>query len=439
MFAQRKVGSGAGNRIFVRLTMRRSYVIPEHGLLRRASDFARGVAGPETVWLPDAAFEELKAFVLHYQADPVLSCGWLKGREVIRARNYVGVLETPGGTRLEILPKLPNARTALLTMLRHLRGQPFRQLPGSREGRADLPLWEVFVSAFLHVLTDAIRPGVQTAYATQERDEPYLRGRLQLARQLRRGPGSVGRLAVVMDQRVADVPPNRLLKAALQYVEPRTAQVDNQRLIRQLQAVLADVPPSQRPDEDVRAARLAGRLFARYEPALAWAELLLTGRTPDPLAPAARPWLNLALLFPMERVFEAYVAAGFRRYGEGTVSVQEASRHLITEPGGGQTLRLRPDLVRRQPGRVTVLDTKWKWLDPGKATGTYGLDPGDLYQLYAYGRKYEADELVLIYPAHEGFREPLPRLQYEPTLGLRVVPFDLSRPLAEEVRKILLL
>ena len=119
------------------------------------------------------------------------------------------------------------------------------------------------------------------------------------------------------------------------------------------------------------------------------------------------------------------------------MQVQESGAWLIDDHQGTPRFRLRPDLMLRHNDRIIVLDTKWKLLNADDKTGHYGIDQADLYQLYAYGKKYDAAELVLIYPAHNQFRQPLQLFGYDADLRLRVVPFDLDKPLNQEVAALL--
>jgi 5-methylcytosine-specific restriction endonuclease McrBC regulatory subunit McrC len=48
-----------------------------------------------------------------------------------------------------------------------------------------------------------------------------------------------------------------------------------------------------------------------------------------------------------------------------------------------------------------VIDTKWKLLSPGKK-GRNGVAEADLYQLYAYARRYGCARSVLLYPHTNG-------------------------------------
>lgn len=46
-----------------------------------------------------------------------------------------------------------------------------------------------------------------------------------------------------------------------------------------------------------------------------------------------------------------------------------------------------------------MLDTKWKMLDLGKPN--YGISQADMYQMYAYQKKYGAENVTLLYPRTE--------------------------------------
>ena len=47
------------------------------------------------------------------------------------------------------------------------------------------------------------------------------------------------------------------------------------------------------------------------------------------------------------------------------------------------------------------MDTKWKRLNKN-ASANYGISQADMYQMYAYSKKYHTSEIWLLYPYHEG-------------------------------------
>jgi 5-methylcytosine-specific restriction enzyme subunit McrC len=168
-----------------------------------------------------------------------------------------------------------------------------------------------------------------------------------------------------------------------------------------------------------------------YESALDWSKLILKG-----LSPIAKQGQHHApsLLFPMEAVFEAYVAKHLtKQLGDDFVlKAQASSQHLVAHENQ-RWFRLKPDLLVKQKQTTRlVLDTKWKLLDSAKKNGRekYQLSQSDFYQLYAYGHHYldGCGEIVLIYPKTDAFADPLPVFDFPKTSGMRlwVLPFCLK-------------
>ena len=74
-----------------------------------------------------------------------------------------------------------------------------------------------------------------------------------------------------------------------------------------------------------------------------------------------------------------------------------------------------------------ILDAKWKKIDSSKPDKNYGIAQSDLYQLYAYGKRYKCRKLALIYPQTHKFKAPLTyRLVNE--LTLICLLFDVTAP-----------
>ena len=432
----------------------KSHSISEYGLIRRQADFPDGINNLGELFVSDETFEQIKQLAFEAgSADVLLTFFVQKGRETIRVHNYAGLLELSDGTQLEILPKIgPSdiARPVLLSMLRYLRHSPFQTLTPAHTKATRLPLWEVFISLFLDAIELLVRQGLQPTYVSIDENQRFWRGKFQATRHQRENAHHAERLAVVYDQLTTNIPANRVLKTALFYVQHQPLSPAMQQRIRQLLSALAEVPTSPSLPDDLvaiqqRAGVSASRLFHRYEPALRWAEALLGGRVfgvkPAQIHP--RRLISPSLLFPMQRVFEDYVAHGVRNYwpNADAVTVQESSAHLVDAHSGRPKFKLRPDILVRQGGRTLVLDTKWQRLnsqESGAASnmGNYGIQQADLYQLYAYGKKYAANDLFLIYPTNDPFREPLPVFNYDDITRLHVVPFDPVNPLADEVEKL---
>lgn len=112
-----------------------------------------------------------------------------------------------------------------------------------------------------------------------------------------------------------------------------------------------------------------------------------------------------ALLFPMEKVFEAYVAKNLKRVLADLpweVSTQDKGHYLFNRPS---QFALRPDLVIvREDQSTIVLDTKWKSLT-SQPRQNYGISQADMYQMYAYSKKYNTPEIWMIYPVNKEMQD----------------------------------
>ena len=56
-----------------------------------------------------------------------------------------------------------------------------------------------------------------------------------------------------------------------------------------------------------------------------------------------------------------------------------------------------------------------------------GINQADMYQLFAYGKKYRCKQIALVYPKTEQFCKPL-RYNFDEELSLYCFPFDMTKP-----------
>lgn len=368
--------------------------------------------------------------------------GWLRltqkrGRRAVQVSSFVGVIRAPDGFQIEVLPKVgkvigggdAQARQLLIEMLRCLGGFRHIQTDSAKLAATRMPLLEVFIGEFLGAVEYIVKRGLRSDYSTRQDNVFALRGKLQIGAHLRQNLCRRDRFFAEFDEFSPDRPENRLLHAALKHVLSWTASQTHQQLARELCFVFADVPVSERPTVDFARVRL-DRGMGHYADALAWARLILEEESPLTGAGGHRA---PSLLFPMEAVFEAYVAKNLARQLVHPFSLRtQAHGFSLVRHLEQNWFRLKPDLlVKESAANFLVLDTKWKLLDGQKSTGTdkYGLSQADFYQLYAYGQSYMdgQGDVVLIYPKTETFSQALPVFEFPKSKGLRlwVLPFCL--------------
>lgn len=360
-----------------------------------------------------------------------------RGRRVVQVTSFVGVIRAPDGFQIEVLPKVgkaigggaKEARQLLIEMLCCLQGFRHVQTDSAKISAARMPLLEVFIAEFLSTVERIVKSGLRSDYSSQQDNLFALRGKLLMAPHLRQNLYRADRFFTEHDEFSTDRPENRLLHAALRRVLMLSASQANQQLARELQFVFADVPASAQPRIDFQRVRL-DRGMGYYADALAWTRLILDEESPLTGTGSHRA---PSLLFPMEAVFEAFVAKHLaRQLARPLILKTQARSHHLVRHREQNWFRLKPDLLIRESGRdALVLDTKWKLLDSLKANGTdkYGLLQSDFYQLQAYGQSYldGQGDVVLIYPKTAAFDQPLPVFEFPKLEGLRlwVLPFCL--------------
>lgn len=349
--------------------------------------------------------------------------------DTISVQNYVGVIETPCGTRIEILPKhvsgtldVTKIRTLLITMITESIGLKPRRAGNADVEAFNLPMTEWFAGAFLEEASDLMRRGLRSGYTTVEAREPFLRGRLDVAKQIR-ASGGLHQFSVHLDEYSLDRPENRIMRSAVEHVARNTTSPENWRRARELSTLLGDVPESRNVGADFGKWE-RGRQLADYTRAKPLAELLLNNRLPFATAGNHR---GMSMLFPMERLFERYVFSAVEAsLKAGFKAVWQPSRHHLCSAGGEGWFQLKPDILVLSQTRTWIIDAKWKRLNRHR-NANYGLTQSDFYQLFAYGQKYMngTGDMFLMYPAVEEFPELPKPFEFTRALRLHVLPFDM--------------
>ncbi len=170
------------------------------------------------------------------------------------------------------------------------------------------------------------------------------------------------------------------------------------------------------------------RLMESYKSIRIWTELILYKQNP---ATQRGNHTGIALLFPMEYLFEDYVAYHLRKQlpSGWRLRTQVQDHSLVANHNEKPMFRLKPDLLLEGPDeKKIVLDTKWKLLDETNRQDKYGISQSDIYQMYAYGKKYMdgKGDVYLIYPEHEKFKIELDTFSFNVDLRLNVIPFGLQ-------------
>jgi 5-methylcytosine-specific restriction enzyme subunit McrC len=357
-----------------------------------------------------------------------------EGQRHLKLDQYVGFLQSPDGTTLEILPKhvdkaddLPGLRRLTARMIHQALDIPPRTAEPAALNLFDYPLSEWIIQQFLLATERIIQRGVRFEYQRVEEESRFVRGQIDLGKQLRQAPGRKHRLHIRHDIYTPDRPENRLIKSALSSAGRITRHPGNWRLAHELLHYMDPVPASTDYRADFALWR-NDKLVMHYRPVRPWCELLLWELNPT-TSPGA--WSGISLLFPMDRLYERFVGACLRRtLAPGAWLVEQARSETLCMHNGMPWFELQPDMLIHKDRKRWVLDAKWKRLDAsrGTADAKYDLSQQDFYQMFAYGHRYLLGEgdAFLIFPKTDSFEHPLPPFAFSKDLTLWVVPFDLE-------------
>ena len=368
----------------------------------------RGIEPKEGIIpLPHDDFEALESFVLENRGDnaeplELMSIGARAGMgKTITARNYVGYISFKDGTSIQIRPKLTaggddiSERAIFLKMLQAVMDLPMKEFDVARLSTTKMGVLEPFIRMFVSAATDLAKCGLRGGYREREGNERFLKGKVDFARTLELNHAHKERVYVRYDEFTVDRPENRLIKSTLRLLRGETRSEATKRNIGQALALFDEVDFSENIEQDFGACRL-DRTMSAYEPILKWCSVFLRGESFTSFKGSE---IASSLLFPMETLFESYVAKCLCKIAHAnrwTATAQDKGRYLYDQP---RKFRMKPDIVLRHSDLPpVVLDTKWKRI--GHAAND-GMSQADMYQMYAYQHRYGASKSILVYPLHE--------------------------------------
>lgn len=418
------------------------YQISEYGRIKSLDEVKKPIRNNE-ICIPGESFNNLWTFILEKQnnsdsPDKAFELFTRGGKRIIKAKNYVGVVETKTRDVIEVLPKIygvdssEEAKKIFLKMLKVLK--KFNNLSfqdASLQSKDDFPILELFITNYIIEAEKLLMQGLKKGYVKNESNQRFLKGKLLFRQHISHNLVDKTKFYVSFNQFEADIPINRILKSTLAKLLNLTKSNSNGRKISRLSDILSDIPISNNVEADLNFIKNLNRLYSSYSRVVEWSEIFLLNKG---FTNFSGKTVNQAMLFPMEKVFESFVAYQIRRYSKSfSVSTQHKKFHLVEKFKEKPKFRLKPDIFasNKQGDGCVVLDTKWKIID--EKLKRKSIQQSDMYQLYAYGRKYLRGYgepiLYLIYPYNKEFTEELPPFYYEKEgdfwLKLYARPFDL--------------
>ena len=373
-------------------------------------------------WLNKADFTELRSFFLKQEegasgslslpgleTEEATACMKLSaskyGQEILTVQNYVGTIMLSTGTTIEILPKLfkddkqenrESARRLVVEMLKACGLITYKSFQNANLKYEKMPIFEIYVRIFLNEIFDLYKKGLKSGYELKQENEKFLKGKLLFSQHIKYNFAHAERFFVEYDEFSVNRPENRLIKATLERLKRVTQAEENKRDLRRLLMIFEDVESSAHIESDFQKCT-GGRNMKEYEGILSFCKMFLRGLSYSTYAGKHN---TLALLFPMEKLFEGYIAKKLKeQMTDWKVVPQCKGQYLFTEP---KMFLLKPDVYLEKDEKVILLDTKWKVLFDDRRQN-FGISQADMYQMYAYYNRYsKVKRVVLVYPKPNG-------------------------------------
>ena len=369
-------------------------------------------------YLETAAFLDLVEFIHEFSeneenADALdfMRIGYKRNvGDVVTIKNYVGLIQMKNGCQVQVLPKISfdtgedagnkETKRVFLKMLKSMKDFPSKVFNDANLKVDRMNLYEIFINMYLQEVRQLVKRGIKSAYVGQEDNLRYYKGKLLTSQHIRNNVTHKERFYVAYDEFHPNRPENRLIKATLLKLQKLTSSAENAKEIRQLLTAFEMVDPSANYTKDFSQVTI-DRNTKDYEMLMQWSKVFLLNKSFTTFSGKST---SRALLFPMESVYESYVAQQMKKvFGPAgwEVSSQDKGYYLFTEPR--KQFALRPDIVCQRDGRTVIMDTKWKSLINSERAN-YGISQSDMYQMYAYSKKYGTSEIWLLYPLNDEMR-----------------------------------
>lgn len=258
---------------------------------------------------------------------------------VIQARNYVGLVQLESGYQIQVLPKIDfieEDKTDSITtkvFLKMLRSM--KDFPGKVYNTANLKtdrmnLYEIFISMYIQQVIELTKRGLKSSYISVNENLNFYKGKLLINEHIKRNMVHREKFYVSYDEFHINRAENRLIKATLLKLQKISMFSSNIKAIRQLLVFFEMVDISTNYVEDFSKV-IIDRNTKDYEDIMIWSKVFLMNKS---FSTFTGNTYSRALLFPMEKVYEAYVAQNMRQVlGEinWDVSTQDRGYYLFEE------------------------------------------------------------------------------------------------------------
>jgi 5-methylcytosine-specific restriction enzyme subunit McrC len=325
---------------------------------------------------------------------------------LVHANNYVGFIQFENN-HLEIYPKVFKCETTPAPlMLRHLFfwfsycrkwKLPFTKSSLSTSESLDLP--EMIINVMANTLFNTVSSQPISLYHSIEETLLKPKGKINFSKYLSKGFINANHHHVDCDYEpfIFDNKLNRTIKFTCRLLLQRTKLYENQEILQRIIFILDEVDDQPCTHIELETIIL-NPLFSDYSEVKDICKYVIQQLMYSNEQYEFSQW---CLLFPMEHIFEDFIAGFLETHfsAEWKVEYQKSNLNLSVMP---QAFQMQHDIFltsKKDPSRAIIIDTKYKLRDRNfKRDKKKGVVQSDMYQMVTYALRRGCKEVIILYP-----------------------------------------
>lgn len=329
----------------------------------------------------------------------------------LKSNKYAGVIHFEG-EKINLLPKIffDNSRTSdndilsihnhILWWLSYCRKIKFPNYQTSL-GSSKNDFFEILIYLFSKYTIELLSNSVYQNYEEINNELTFIKGRINTNEYITENisKGRWHKLNCTYDSFVVDNSFNRIIKHVTTLLFNATLVTDNKKNLREILFILDEVSDVKVTASDCLNVKF-NPLFGEFETVRDYCYLFLN----NSISFDYKNDLKLfAFILPMEYVFEDFIFGFINREIEAVKAIPQPQSTYLDQ---NKSFLLKPDLYIKIGTKNVIADTKYKIIYNDVRDAKNGISQNDLYQMLAYGVRFEIDEIKLFYPdTIKGYQE----------------------------------
>ena len=343
-------------------------------------------------------------------------------KDVIVPQNFVGTILLDD-IQIEILPKIPlvenNIEAEKIRFLEILQNIDYfkeKIFSNSKIEIIDTSILELFIHLFIEEVEKIVKKGLIYKYVDKNENLNVFKGKLDINSHIKYNFSHKERFFMKFDEFSVNSLENIIIKLTIQKLKKVSINPKNKENLNKIGHYFENVSILDGSIENLKYLTF-DRMNDYYKNAIQWAKIFLNNQSSSIFS--TNNGEIPSILFPMETIFENYIANKLvniiqeKSYNQLAIKVQDNSCSIFSSISlnnvkiDNNILRIRPDIVikNKNTKEIFILDTKWKVLN--KLDDKFKISTEDIYQMLAYVKTYNdrsknnytCKKAYLIYPA----------------------------------------